>query len=90
MLGPEEIARETSNEAPPPTRFFMDDPDIEWEYGPPDFTTDNKKYMAERKMRHPEGSLAKIVENLVKTWEMESTHKTNIKVDKVNNSQNVS
>ena len=70
----------SESDAPPPTRSFMDDPDIEWKYGRPDYTTVNQKYMAERKMRHTEESLEKIVENLVKTWEMESTHKTNLKV----------
>ena len=67
-------------DAPPPTRSFMDDPNTAWKYGPPDFSTVNAKYMAERSMRHQEGSLEKIVENLVKTWEMESTHKIDKKV----------
>ena len=67
-------------EAPPPTRSYMDDPGIEWKEARPDYSAVNRKYMAERKMRHPEGSLEKTVENLVKTWEMESTHKPNPKV----------
>ena len=63
-----------------PTRQFMDDPNIKWRSGKPNYDDVNKKYMEERTMKHTEGSLEKIVENLVKTWEMESTHKIDAKV----------
>jgi hypothetical protein len=61
-----------------PERSFLDDDSVEWRVGKPDYTLVNKKYVKECKARHPEGSLAKTVENLVKTWEMEMTHKTRL------------
>ena len=69
-----------SSDAPPPTRHHMDDPNIRWRDGVPDYTVVNAKYMKERKMKHQAGSLEKIVEDLVKTFEMESMHKEDIKV----------
>lgn len=63
-----------------PTRFYMDDPNIEWRTVKPDYSLVNKKYLAERTRFHPPDSMEKFVENLVKTWEMESTHKINEKV----------
>ena len=64
----------------PPERSFMDDPNINWRYEKPDFNTVNEKYMKERSRNHKAGSLEKLVENLVKTWEMESTHKIDLNV----------
>ncbi|XP_033760563.1 pathogen-related protein-like [Pecten maximus] len=58
-----------------PVRKHMDDPNIQWNHGKPDYTIVNEKYLKERSKTHPVGSLEKIVENLVKTWEMESSHK---------------
>jgi hypothetical protein len=58
----------------------MDDPDIEWRSVRPSYDLVNQKYLKERSRFHAAGSLEKLVENLVKTWEMESTHKTNAKV----------
>ena len=55
-----------------PDRAFMDDPDIKWRFGgKPDYSLTNLKFLKERSRMHPEGSLELIVENLVKTWEME-------------------
>lgn len=60
-----------------PDRSFMDDDDIKWRFGgAPDYSLTNLKYLKERSRIHPEGSLELIVENLVKTWEMERSHKT--------------
>uniref|UniRef100_A0A7S2YSQ3 Pathogen-related protein n=1 Tax=Entomoneis paludosa TaxID=265537 RepID=A0A7S2YSQ3_9STRA len=60
-----------------PERSFMDDPDIQWRFGgKPDYTVTNLLFLKERSKIHPEGSLELIVENLVKTWEMERSHKT--------------
>ena len=64
-----------------PVRSFMDDPSIEWRKSRPNYDKANAKYLAERSRHHLEGSLEKVVENLVKTWEMESTHKINPKVN---------
>ncbi len=59
----------------------MDDPDTEWDGGAvPNFDAVNKLYLKGRTRFHLPGSLEKTVENLVKTWEVESTHKNNPKV----------
>eukprot|EP00798_Chlamydomonas_sp_ICE-L_P001821 gene1821-33239_t len=55
-----------------PARSFMDDPEIKWRFGgPPDYSLTNLQFLQGRTTAHPEGSLELIVENLVKTWEMD-------------------
>lgn len=56
-----------------PDRSFMDDiPESNWRFGGrPDYSLTNYKYITERTKQHAEGSLEMVVENLVKTWEME-------------------
>ena len=63
-----------------PHRQFMDDPEIKWREGKPNFTKVDKAYLEGRSRIHKEGSLEKIVEDLVKTWEMELSHKTRLEV----------
>ena len=59
-----------------PDRSFMDNADIDWRFGgKPDYSLVNLQYLKERSKIHPEGSLELVVENLVKTWEMERSHK---------------
>jgi hypothetical protein len=59
-----------------PKRAFMNEPDTEWRFGgPPDYSLTNYMYLKGRTICHPEGSLELIVENLIKTWEMERSHK---------------
>jgi len=59
-----------------PTRAFMDNPDTPWRFGgPPDYSLTNYLYLKQRTHQHAEGSLEQVVENLVKTWEMERSHK---------------
>lgn len=59
-----------------PDRSFMDDADTKWRFGgKPDYSLVNLQYLQGRSTIHPEGSLALVVENLVKTWEMERSHK---------------
>ncbi|KAL7577955.1 hypothetical protein ACA910_007579 [Epithemia clementina (nom. ined.)] len=59
-----------------PTRSFMDAPDTQWRYGgPPDYALANYLYLTQRTQQHAPGSLEEVVENLVKTWEMERSHK---------------
>jgi hypothetical protein len=59
-----------------PKRAFMDEPNTEWRFGgPPDYSLANYMYLKGRTICHPEGSLELVVENLVKTWEMERSHK---------------
>ena len=62
-----------------PTRSHMDDPDIKWRFGDaPDYTLANLAFLKGKTKDHKEGSLPLVVENLVKTWEMERSHKTDI------------
>ena len=59
-----------------PVRSFMDDPNTKWIFGgPPDYSLTNLFYLKQRTKQHTEGSLEEVVENLVKTWEMERSHK---------------
>ena len=44
--------------------------------GVPDYSLTNLKYLEGKTKNHAAGSLELIVENLVKTWEMERSHKT--------------
>lgn len=69
-----------------PVREYMEGDDIEWRYGKcPDYTLADLRYLEGKSMNHPEGSLEQIVENRVKTWEFEVTHKTNVKQIMTNN-----
>ncbi|CAK9027743.1 Pathogen-related protein [Durusdinium trenchii] len=59
-----------------PERAFMDEKGVQWRFGgPPDYTIANLYYLKGKTKNHPPGSLEMIVENLVKTWEMERSHK---------------
>lgn len=64
-----------------PERSFMEDPGIVWRHGKPDYSVVDRKYMAERSRVHKKGSLESIVENLVKSWEMEGGHKMRAEVN---------
>ena len=58
----------------------MDDKNIKWRFGgPPDYTLANLAYLKGKTRNHEDGSLEQIVENLVKTWEMERSHKLDCK-----------
>lgn len=60
-----------------PERAFMDEEDTKWRFGgAPDYSLTNLMYLKGRTKVHAPGSLEQIVENLVKTWEMERSHKT--------------
>lgn len=58
-----------------PDRGDLDKSDIQWKHGKPDYTVTNLAYFLGKTKNHPAGSLELVVENLVKTWEMEATHK---------------
>jgi hypothetical protein len=60
-----------------PVRSFMEDvKDSNWRFGgKPDYSLTNLLYLKERTKKHDVGSLEQVVENLVKTWEMERSHK---------------
>lgn len=53
----------------------MDDPRIQWRLAKPDYTMVNEKYLKEKQNNHAAGSPEKMVEDFVKTWEMELAHK---------------
>lgn len=51
-------------------------PNVKWRYGVrPDYSGTNKTLRAESLFSHPQGSLEWIVQNLVRTFEMEATYK---------------
>lgn len=59
-----------------PDRAHMDEEGTKWRFGGvPDYSLVNLKYLQGRTKNHAAGSLELIVENLVKTWEMERSHK---------------
>ena len=71
---PEAIKKATGWEEP--KRSFMDDPDIKWRTGgPPNYTLANLEWMKGKVKVHAPDSLEKVVEDLVKTWEFERSHK---------------
>ncbi|MGB7444291.1 MAG: ester cyclase [Coleofasciculaceae cyanobacterium] len=51
---------------------------VEWRYQePPDYSRQNESFQRESQFNYPEGSLEAIVHNLVRTFEMEASFKTN-------------
>ncbi|CRK98758.1 CLUMA_CG012009, isoform B [Clunio marinus] len=60
-----------------PDRGNLDDSTIEWRNGKPNYTLANLAYLKGKCMKHEKGSLEMIVQNAVKTWEMEASHKKN-------------
>ncbi|NER27197.1 MAG: ester cyclase [Symploca sp. SIO1C4] len=52
--------------------------DVEWRYQqPPDYSRQNEFFKKESQFNYPESSLEAIVHNLVRTFEMEASYKTN-------------
>ncbi len=59
-------------------RVISEETNVEWRYQTaPDYSRQNRSFQQEKKYNHPEGSLAAIVENLVRTFEMEASYKKN-------------
>lgn len=55
-----------------PTRSYMDNENIQWQFGKsPDYTLTDLEYLKGKTCHHNEGSLEFILENLLKTWLME-------------------
>lgn len=77
-IASEELARmlETPGNVEP-VRSFLDDPKTEWRHGKPDYTLANLAFLKGKCQNHVKDSLEMIVENAVKTWEMEASHKPN-------------
>lgn len=61
-----------------PDRGDLDDPSIRWREGKPDYTVANLVYMLGKTKNHQPGELEFVVEQLVKTWEMEASHKLDL------------
>jgi len=52
--------------------------DVEWRYQtPPDYSRQDESFKQESQFSYPEGSLEALVHNLVRTFEMEASYKTN-------------
>ena len=62
-----------------PDRGDLDDPAIEWRAGKPDYRRVNLLYFQGKSKNHKQASLEMTVENLVKAWEMELSHKPDVK-----------
>lgn len=60
-----------------PIRKFLDDECTEWRHGKPKYNRVNLEFLKGKTKCHLEGTLEMIVENAVKTWEMEASHKVN-------------
>jgi len=58
-----------------PDRGDLDDPTIKWRHGKPVYVKANLAYLKGKSKDHHVDSLERLVENLVKTWEMEASHK---------------
>lgn len=58
-----------------PDRGNLNDPSIMWKEGKPDYTITDLHYFLGKTKNHTLGSLEQSVENFIKTWEMEATHK---------------
>ena len=65
-------------------RGNLDDPAHKWLHGKPDYSVVNLEYLKGRTQSHAADSLEKVVENLVKTWEMEAEHKDSAYFEKNN------
>jgi hypothetical protein len=61
-----------------PNRGDLNDETIKWRHHKPDYTKANLEYFKGKTMNHKADSLEKLVEDLVKTWEMEGSHKIDI------------
>lgn len=60
-----------------PARNFLEEPGTEWRHGQPNYSLANLAFLKGKTMSHEKGSLEMIVENAVKSWEMEASHKSN-------------
>jgi len=61
-----------------PDRGNLDDPSIKWRKQKPDYTIANWSWMTGKTQNHAKGSLEDVVENLVKAWESELSHKSDL------------
>ena len=80
MMDTSTVTNQIEDDDGKPNRSYMDDTAIKWKHEKPDYTIADQAYMDGKTRQHQAGSLEKLVENLVKTWEMESTHKPDVNV----------
>ena len=53
-----------------------EDDDVKWRYGrKPNYNLADARYMRGKTQNHEPGSTGEFVENLIKKWEMEASHK---------------
>ena len=62
-----------------PNRGNLDDENIKWRHGKPVYAKANLAYLKGKSKNHAPNSLERVVEDLVKTWEMEASHKIDYK-----------
>lgn len=55
-------------------RDYVPKAGVPWRHGKPNYVRVNKAYFEGRTKTHPEGSLEKVVQTLVKNWEVEAHH----------------
>jgi hypothetical protein len=60
-----------------PDRGNLEDESIEWRHSKPNYNLANLAFTMGKCKKHVENSLEMIVQNAVKTWEMEASHKVN-------------
>jgi len=70
-----EELKQTYNLREPDRGETIEDPEVKWRIHKPDYTLANLAYLQGKTMNHSAGSLEELVENIVKTWEMEASHK---------------
>jgi hypothetical protein len=58
-----------------PDRGCLDNPEINWRHGKPNYTMVNLAYLKGKTCEHAKDSLEMVIENAVKKWEMEASHK---------------
>ncbi|RHY34220.1 hypothetical protein DYB32_001875 [Aphanomyces invadans] len=61
-----------------PFRGNLDDPSIQWRIGKPDYALLDLAFLQGKTHNHPQQSLEWMVQNLMKKWEMEVSHKANL------------
>jgi hypothetical protein len=66
---------ETAEPYIPERKYLDDEPDHVWRNGKPDYTVVNQAYLSGKTRNWVAGSLEAVVESVVKTLEMEISHK---------------
>jgi hypothetical protein len=83
-MDPSDTARSLSDESKglpwgENIRDYEPSPETAWRFGRPSYARVNEVYFKKRSKRHEEGSLEAAVSKVVKNWEVESHHISNVK-----------